>query len=316
MSDSNVVGNAGRQQEEAGITRFTWIPERDFMEQIFETSPFHFRNVLSPEYFGFEDLLGTLTTSATSALPFSIRLHGPKVPPQEYCSPAYNPMTRSTNMEIDPRKVEALLQKGASLKIQRFAKVSEKVYSIVTDIESWLGMATSANGYLSFGPQRGLDPHWDTHHVIAVQLIGRKKWKIFKPTLDQPLKSHRGHFYEPPRPDAVSMEIVLEAGDALYVPRGWWHDVMPVKGEKTLHITVGLHPPDRSDFWNWVLSQEILGNVEFRKAMLRRGPKPDFSPLLANYAEALNNPELIEKFWKQYSASIRPIGSFKLKGLE
>ena len=173
MGGNTVVGDTGLHQRETVMTRFKWIGEPEFMEQVFETSPFHFRNVLSPEYFCIEDLIATLTTSAASALPFSIRLHGPKVPPQEYCSPAYNPMTRSTSMDIDPRKVEELLRKGAILKIQRFAKVSEKVYSVVTDIESWLGMATSANGYLSFGPQRGLDPHWDTHHVIAVQLIGR-----------------------------------------------------------------------------------------------------------------------------------------------
>jgi len=298
------------------MTRFKWMPEREFMDQMFEASPFHFRSVLPDDYFPFEDLIPTLTASMASALPFSIRLHGPKVPPQEYCSPVYNPMTRSTNVEIDPHKVEDLLRKGASLKVQRFAKVSQKAYAIVTDLESWLGMMTSANGYLSFGPQRGLEPHWDTHHVIAVQLIGRKKWKIFKPTLDQPLRSHRAQPYQQPRPDAMSMEIVLDAGDALYIPRGWWHDVMPVKGEKTLHLAVGLHPPDRSDFLTWVLSQEILGNVEFRKAMVRGGPRPDFAPMLAGFAGALNNPELMDKFWKQYAASIRPTGVFKLEGLE
>ena len=32
-------------------------------------------------------------------------------------------------------------------------------------------------------------------------------------------------------PTTVDMEVILEAGDILYMPRGWWHNPMPMNCE-------------------------------------------------------------------------------------
>lgn len=217
-------------------------------------------------------------------------------------------------MEIDPEKVQSLLERGANLKIQRFASLSEKVSLIVNDIESWLGFPTSSNGYFSFGTQRGLSIHWDSHDVLAVQLIGKKNWKIFRPTIELPVKSHRGDQDVPPNPDSVYLEVELQAGDALYIPRGWWHDVTPIRGQKTLHASVGLHPPNRSDFLAWILSQEMLRRVEFRKSFLPGELPEELESMMASLADALKNPVFAEMYWQQYSESVRSTGSFKLDG--
>ena len=298
------------------MTMFNWLPAREFMEEVFETKPLHIRNVLLPEYFLISDLNAALTSSITSMLPFTIGMHGRIPDRNEYCSEIFNPIKRSGQMEIDPEKVQSLLERGANIKIQRFSTLSEKASLIVKDIESWLGFSTSANGYFSLGRLRGLPVHWDTHDVLAVQLIGKKNWKIFKPTIELPVKPHRYEVNSPPGPNAVYMEVLLEAGDALYIPRGWWHDVTPVKGQQTLHLSVGLHSPNRSDFLAWVLNQQLVSDVEFRKSLLRSSSYADFGPMIANLVAALNSPELIEQYWEQHAVSVRPRGLFNLKAQE
>ena len=216
-------------------------------------------------------------------------------------------------MEIDPVKVQVFLEKGANLKITRFASLSEKVSLIVRDIETWLRFPTSANGYFSFGMQRGLAVHWDSHDVLAVQLLGRKNWKIFRPTTELPVKSHRTNLDTLPNTASVYLNVELEAGDALYIPRGWWHDVTPVRGQKTLHASVGLHPPNRSDFLAWILSQEMLRKVEFRKSFLPGEIPEEFVSMMASFADTLKNPVSAEMYWQQYSESVRSTGAFKLE---
>ena len=41
-------------------------------------------------------------------------------------------------------------------------------------------------------------------------------------------------------------DFMLEDGDALYVPRGCWHDVSAV-GEESLHLTLGFNPANGID---------------------------------------------------------------------
>lgn len=296
------------------MTTFNWLPAGDFMDKVFELEPLHIKNVLPPEYFSINDLDSALTRSVSSILPFTIGMHGRVPNRNEYCSEIYNPIKHAHQIEIDPEKVQSLLERGANLKIQRFATLSEKVALIVQDIESWLGFATSSNGYFSFGMQRGLAIHWDSHDVLAVQLIGKKNWKIFRPGIELPVKAHRNALDAAPNPGSAYLDVELQAGDALYIPRGWWHDVMPVRGQKTLHASVGLHPPNRADFVGWILNHEILRNVEFRRSLLQDGPPPNFAPMIASLAAALSNPGLTESYWKQYAASVRTTAPFKLGG--
>ena len=42
------------------------------------------------------------------------------------------------------------------------------------------------------------------------------------------------------------MVVTLEAGDALYVPRGWGHEVLTT-GDESIHVTFGFHRPTRHD---------------------------------------------------------------------
>ncbi len=59
-----------------------------------------------------------------------------------------------------------------------------------------------------------------------------------------------------PNLDDVYMDIILEAGDILYLPRGWWHDPIPV-GEETVHLAIGIFPAYANNYLTWVANNIV-----------------------------------------------------------
>ncbi|MDW0737334.1 cupin domain-containing protein [Mannheimia haemolytica] len=112
--------------------------------------------------------------------------------------------------------------------------------------------------YIAFNTQRSFKSHWDSRDIFAVQMQGKKRWIIHTPTFKKPLFMHRSKDMPEyaPNLDDVYMDIVLEAGDVLYLPRGWWHDPIPV-GEETVHLAVGIFPAYTHNYLTWV-SQNMV----------------------------------------------------------
>jgi ribosomal protein L16 Arg81 hydroxylase len=115
-------------------------------------------------------------------------------------------------------------------------------------------VVTSA--YAAFGTKDSYRSHWDTRDVFAIQLLGRKRWILHKPTLELPLYTQQSRDYEHlyPCPSEPYLDVILEAGDILYVPRGWWHNPQPL-GEGSFHLAIGTFPAFAIDYLSWALDQ-------------------------------------------------------------
>jgi lysine-specific demethylase 8 len=92
------------------------------------------------------------------------------------------------------------------------------------------------------GPPHTSAPlHRDVAENIFVQLVGRKRFLLWPPAATHwlysyPLRSALPNYsrFDPERPDydrfplcrfAQPLEVVLEPGDAMYLPSRWWHQV-------------------------------------------------------------------------------------------
>ncbi len=88
---------------------------------------------------------------------------------------------------------------------------------------------TSAN--LWMGPAGTTSPlHHDTTHVYFCQLVGRKRYRLVAPwkpqVLTAPIERGWDSTFDVERAGAEGVhDLVLEPGDALYIPTGWWHRV-------------------------------------------------------------------------------------------
>jgi len=98
---------------------------------------------------------------------------------------------------------------------------------------------TQAPGMMWIGPKGTFTPlHHDLTNNLLVQLVGTKRLHLLPPGETGKLYNHRHVFSEvhditdprqiqrcPLASDARAVEIVLNPGDALFIPVGWWHQV-------------------------------------------------------------------------------------------
>ncbi|MCB9761229.1 MAG: cupin-like domain-containing protein [Alphaproteobacteria bacterium] len=99
---------------------------------------------------------------------------------------------------------------------------------------------------LWIGPAGTVTPlHFDTHDVLLVQVVGRKRLRLLPP--DHPgLYAHMDGYhcrYDVEHPElearagvsaADALDVVLSPGEALFLPVGWWHDVRALDPSVTL----------------------------------------------------------------------------------
>jgi hypothetical protein len=102
-----------------------------------------------------------------------------------------------------------------------------------------LGKPVRANAYFTPPRAQGLDPHYDDHDVLVLQLHGSKRWRIH----------HEVKWPRRPMADvlprefikATPQELTLTPGDVLYLPRGFVHEAAAMESS-SLHLTLSLQP--------------------------------------------------------------------------
>jgi hypothetical protein len=107
---------------------------------------------------------------------------------------------------------------------------------------------------------------------------------------------------------------MLEHGDTLYLPRGWWHVAYPVN-EPSLHLTVSLTPPNGVDFLGWAIAR--LRGQEAVRANLpalsgAAAQAAHLKTLRALVAEALGD-QAMAGFLREWDANIRPVPHIRLQ---
>jgi ribosomal protein L16 Arg81 hydroxylase len=169
------------------------------------------------------------------------------------------------------------MQEGAMLHLANLHETHLPLQELVDQLAQELRCRVFINAHAGFHQSRGFDVHWDGHDVFVLQISGRKRWRIFGVTEQYPLpvspEEKKG------APSDPIWEGVLNTGDAIYMPRGFWHSAAALE-DNTLHLTVGIVNQMGRDFLNW-----LIRRLE-AQALVRQD-----IPILA--------PEGIQKEWLQ-----------------
>ncbi len=132
---------------------------------------------------------------------------------------------------------------------------------LAVELEKLFRTGVQVNAYASWTGQEGFGTHWDDHDVVVWQVDGAKRWQVFGPTRRWPM--HRD-VEEPPVPSGPPVaEFVMNPGDVLYLPRGWWHNVRASEGVRSLHLTCGLTTKTGADLVAW-LGEALRRHEVFR----------------------------------------------------
>ena len=171
---------------------------------------------------------------------------------------------------IDPDAVARLFEEGATLILRGLERYHPAIAAFCGALASDVGHPVRANAYVTPANARGHGIHYDLHDVFVLQCAGRKHWRVHERQIVDPLPGKGVD----PRVRAeelgpVVLDEVLEAGDSLYLPRGWPH-LASTAGQASTHLTLGVHVITWLDVLGAVL-ERARGCPELRAAIPRAG---------------------------------------------
>ena len=155
----------------------------------------------------------------------------------------------------------ANLSRGASLIVDQVQEVVPNVGKLAEELQDIFQGIITANLYAGWGNQHGFDLHWDIADLFVLQIYGRKRWKVYRPTRPYPLTNDIKDAPKPTEPPVF--DGTINDGDVLHVPRGWWHMAYPLN-EPSLHLTFGIESLHGADFVRW-WAQKTLREPDVRK---------------------------------------------------
>jgi Cupin superfamily protein len=178
------------------------------------------------------------------------------------------------------------------------------------ELEARLGQPVQANAYYTPRAAQGLPVHHDTHDVLVLQVAGRKRWLVYDPVLQLPLKNQR-YLPELGEPGATVLDLTLEAGDTLYLPRGWLHEALTSEHD-SLHLTIGLNTYTARDAVRAALDS-AEDDVALRRSVPADGELAE--DLLELVEERLEPEAVAERMRERFVSSRRPILDGQLEQL-
>ncbi len=155
---------------------------------------------------------------------------------------------------------------GASLVASQFHETHPPLGRFCRGLEKLFLHGCQTNIYLTPPKAQGFRTHFDTHDVLVLQVSGRKRWRVWdgqaveNPTRRTPWPGSMAPVGEP-------NVVMMEPGDALYIPRGVMHDAATEPGAPSLHITVGLLEPSWAQALRSLIDSDEVDDTPLRQAV-------------------------------------------------
>ena len=144
--------------------------------------------------------------------------------------------------------------------------------------------------YLSSRRREGFGARFDTHDVYAVHVEGPQTWRAYEGRADDPIAHPMfktlGREHHEKAKGAKLMDVHMEPGDLLYLPRGQYHDALADEGG-TMHIAFGITYPIGMDVMTFLFDR-VVAEPEFR-ADLPRPAQPEAAAALQDRLAALGD---------------------------
>ena len=135
--------------------------------------------------------------------------------------------------------ISAEYAKGTTIVLPALLRTWEPLRTLAWRLETELDFSIHANVYLTPGQTCGFPAHYDTHDILVLQIAGQKRWRVTEPPIKLP---HRSQTFKPEgfKPGPLVAEFELEAGDLLYLPRGYVH-ATTTSDTHSAHVTMGIN---------------------------------------------------------------------------
>lgn len=209
---------------------------------------------------------------------------------------------------------------GDTIRLIGVEKFWPPVRRLCAVLQGALGASVGVNLFLTPAHSQAFPLHFDNTDAFIVQLAGSKRWQLWKPTYERPLDSPLSERYVAPLMEkdeaklTLEEDTVLEAGDVLYMPRGFYHKAVALD-ELSLHLTISFHPASWVDFFKRAFELVALEEPELRQNLPphfvggRRAQLPmqrEFLKLLDLFAEKASFEKTLESLAREDAAARVP----------
>ena len=170
-----------------------------------------------------------------------------------------------TNGKVDTAKLQAFVADGFSVVILRVEAHVPALAAVCNEIKTQLHEGSFVGAVVTSGAGAGaFKVHFDPEDLVILQIEGTKRWQVFGPVVSNPLKAMPKQTLENPQP---ILDEVLEPGDLLFVPGGYWHHCE--SGLSTsVHLGVFFLPPTG---WHAIMEivRPLISDELFRTPLSR-----------------------------------------------
>ena len=200
------------------------------------------------------------------------------------------------NLRPDPKNVQKLVSKGASIILNDIEKHSPELSGLANIFQLNTHGRCQGNLYFSMESRQAFGPHCDKHDVFAIHFEGEKTWNIYEKIEKNPI-NHPIFEYSAEerikRAGKLINQIKMKPGDLLYIPRGQYHDALASKNG-AIHIAFGLTYFKPIDLIS-VLWEKFILNDYMRGDINTNANKHELKKILSKISEQfeliINNDE-------------------------
>ena len=200
------------------------------------------------------------------------------------------------NLRPDPKSVQKLVSKGASIILNDIEKHSPELSGLANIFQLNTQGRCQGNLYFSMESRQAFGPHCDKHDVFAIHFEGEKTWNIYEKIEKNPI-NHPVFEYSAEerikRAGKLINQIKMKPGDLLYIPRGQYHDALASKNG-AIHIAFGLTYFKPIDLIS-VLWEKFILNDYMRGDINTNADKHELKKILSKISEQfeliINNDE-------------------------
>lgn len=168
--------------------------------------------------------------------------------------------------DID-KVLELYQSEKATIIVHDIARFFPGLSALTQSIMDSLQNRTGSNLFLTPAHSQCFQAHYDENDLFLLQIAGSKHWKIMESAVTLPLEPINNRQVDFSGLSTIA-EVDLNAGDLLYLPRGFVHEVT-TGNVFSAHITLGLETVP----WQKTLAEHImelaLSDSDFRLSFFR-----------------------------------------------
>jgi 50S ribosomal protein L16 3-hydroxylase len=150
-------------------------------------------------------------------------------------------------VDMSYEQAQRYYKSGHTLLVKNAEKSSHKFKTICDDFEKSFFTPVDVQLYCTPQDHNAFGWHYDVEEVFIIQTSGSKEYTI-RPNTIHPnplINSISKDLGFEKETSEIQIKVILEEGDFLYIPSGWWHIAKTIK--ESMHISIGLMPSSAVD---------------------------------------------------------------------